>query len=176
MHRGHCSTLSAAVDFTPVFCLHVTQVWGICPGGCPSPFIHLEPALSLVLSPPESIQIPNTFTNKVKFLGSSHRQTCIRTPWRRGNGNPLQYSCLENPMDRGAWQAMVRRVAESQTQLKWLSTTSFQSRNRHRHREQMYGYQTGRGGMNWKIKIETYTIDAMYKIDTWGGSSLVTQW
>ena len=30
-----------------------------------------------------------------------------------GQGNPLQYSCLENPMDRGAWQAIVRRVAES---------------------------------------------------------------
>ena len=34
-----------------------------------------------------------------------------------GNGNPLQYSCLENPMDRGAWQAIVHGVAESQTQL-----------------------------------------------------------
>ena len=31
------------------------------------------------------------------------------------NGNPLQYSCLENPMDRGAWQAIIHRVAESQT-------------------------------------------------------------
>ena len=30
-----------------------------------------------------------------------------------GNGNPLQYSCLENPMDRGAWQAMVHGVAKS---------------------------------------------------------------
>ena len=30
-----------------------------------------------------------------------------------GNGNPLQYSCLENPMDRGAWWATVHRVAES---------------------------------------------------------------
>ena len=30
-----------------------------------------------------------------------------------GNGNPLQYSCLENPMDRGAWQATVHGVAES---------------------------------------------------------------
>ena len=38
-----------------------------------------------------------------------------------GNGNPLQYSCLENPMDRGAWQAMVHRVAESWTQLKRLN-------------------------------------------------------
>ena len=35
-----------------------------------------------------------------------------------GNGNPLQYSCLKNPMDRGAWQAIVHRVAKSQTQLK----------------------------------------------------------
>ena len=32
-----------------------------------------------------------------------------------GHGNPLQYSCLENPMYRGAWQATVRRVAESDT-------------------------------------------------------------
>ena len=35
-----------------------------------------------------------------------------------GNGNPLQYSCVENPMDRGTWQATVHRVAKSQTQLK----------------------------------------------------------
>ena len=32
-----------------------------------------------------------------------------------GHGNPLQYSCLENPMDRGAWRSMVHRVAESRT-------------------------------------------------------------
>ena len=32
-----------------------------------------------------------------------------------GNGNSLQYSCLENPMDRGAWQATVHGVAKSQT-------------------------------------------------------------
>ena len=35
-----------------------------------------------------------------------------------GNGNPLQYSCLGNPMDRGAWWATVHRVAKSQTRLK----------------------------------------------------------
>ena len=38
-----------------------------------------------------------------------------------GNGNPFQYSCLENPMDRGAWWAAVHGVAQSQTQLKRLS-------------------------------------------------------
>ena len=37
-------------------------------------------------------------------------------------GNPLQYSCLENPMDRGAWQATVHGVAKSRTRLKQLST------------------------------------------------------
>ena len=34
-----------------------------------------------------------------------------------GNGNTLQDSCLENPMDRGGWQAMVHRVTKSQTRL-----------------------------------------------------------
>ena len=41
-----------------------------------------------------------------------------------GNGNPLQSSCLENPMDRGAWWAAVYGVAQSQTQLKRLSSSS----------------------------------------------------
>ena len=36
---------------------------------------------------------------------------------REGNGTPLQYSCLENPMDGGAWSAAVHGVAESQTRL-----------------------------------------------------------
>ena len=36
---------------------------------------------------------------------------------RGGNGNPLQYSCLENPMDREAWWATVHRVTKSRTQL-----------------------------------------------------------
>ena len=35
-----------------------------------------------------------------------------------GHGNPLQYSCLEHPMDRGAWRATVHGVTESQTRLK----------------------------------------------------------
>ena len=43
-----------------------------------------------------------------------------RSP-KGGHGNPLQYSCLENPMDRGAWQATVYGVAKSWTRLKQLS-------------------------------------------------------
>ena len=43
-----------------------------------------------------------------------------------GNGNPLQYSCLGNPMDRGAWWAVVHGVAESQTLLSdFTSLTSY---------------------------------------------------
>ena len=40
-----------------------------------------------------------------------------RSPGVR-NGNPLQFSCLENPIDRGAWWVVVDRVSKSQTQLK----------------------------------------------------------
>ena len=40
-----------------------------------------------------------------------------------GNGNPLQYSCLENPMDGGAWWAAVHGVAKSQTRLRDFTFT-----------------------------------------------------
>ena len=40
-----------------------------------------------------------------------------------GNGNPLQCSCLENPRDRGGWWAAIYGVAQSQTWLKWLSSS-----------------------------------------------------
>ena len=42
-----------------------------------------------------------------------------------GHGNPLQDSCLENPMDRGAWWAIVHTVTKSQTQLKRLSMHAY---------------------------------------------------
>ena len=44
-----------------------------------------------------------------------------------GNGNPLQYSYLENPRDRGAWWAAIYGVAQSWTRLKWLSSSSMLS-------------------------------------------------
>ena len=46
-----------------------------------------------------------------------------------GNGTPLQYSCLENPMDGGAWWAAVHGVAQSRTRLNWLSSSSSSSVN-----------------------------------------------
>ena len=43
--------------------------------------------------------------------------TTLKVPFREGNGTPLQYSCLESPMDWRAWWAAVHGVAESQTRL-----------------------------------------------------------
>ena len=65
-----------------------------------------------------------------------------RSP-EEGNGNPLQYSCLENPMDGGAWEAVVHGVAKMEQ--KNLS----QSSNGDRHREQIVGTAgEGARGMN----------------------------
>ena len=43
----------------------------------------------------------------------------------RGHGNPLQYSCLENPMDRGAWWDIVHRVSKSWTRLSDLAQCAY---------------------------------------------------
>ena len=52
----------------------------------------------------------NGFTEAFGFLRSQHEG-------REGDGTPLQYSCLENPMDRGAWWAAVREAVKSRTRL-----------------------------------------------------------
>ena len=59
-------------------------------------------------------------TNRLHFHFSL---SCIE----EGNGNPLQYSCLENPRDGGAWWAAVCGVAQSRTRLKRLSSSSSSS-------------------------------------------------
>ena len=59
-----------------------------------------------VKNPPAMQQFQDTVS--IRGLGRSPGE---------GSGNPLQYSCLENPMDRGAWKATVQRVAKSQTRL-----------------------------------------------------------
>ena len=55
-----------------------------------------------------------------------------------GNCNPLQCSCLENPRDRGAWWEAVYGVTQSQTRLKWLSSSS--SRDDSKYTEDAQGY------------------------------------
>ena len=53
----------------------------------------------------------------------------------KGNGNPLQYSFLENPMDKGAWQAIIQGVAKSRTQLSETKCT-----RTHTHTQNMLKY------------------------------------
>ena len=72
-----------------------------------------------------------TFPQTVKRL-STRRETRVRPlGWGRspgeGNGNPLQYSCLENPMDEGAWWATVHGVSKSRTRLSNFTRIQTQS-------------------------------------------------
>ena len=58
--------------------------------------------------------VKNPFVKAINMRDVSSIPGSGRSPGV-GHGNPLQYSCLENPMDRGAWWATVHRVAKSQT-------------------------------------------------------------
>ena len=58
---------------------------------------------------------------------------------REGNGTPLQYSCLENPRDRGAWWAAIYGVAQSWTRLKRLSSSSSSSDDGKKREERSRG-------------------------------------
>ena len=58
-----------------------------------------------------------------------------------GHGNPLQHSCSENPMDRGAWWFTVHRIAKNQTQLKQLSR------------------QTGRNALLVNYELQNISLD-----------------
>ena len=53
----------------------------------------------------------------LKYSALNEVNLCVDLCLREGNGTPLQYSCLENPMDGGAWWAAVHGVAEGQTRL-----------------------------------------------------------
>ena len=66
-----------------------------------------------------------------------------------GNGNPLQYSCLENPRDGGAWWAAVYGVAQSWTRLKWLSSSS-----RFQRKEKLFSRVRG----IWQSFVEKVTF------------------
>ena len=58
-----------------------------------------------------SVAVMTQFQRNIQMLGD-------------GNGNPLQYSCLENPREGGGWWAAFYGVAQSRTRLKWLSSSS----------------------------------------------------
>ena len=75
----------------------------------------------LVLEAPTGRKIRCPSGSDGKEFACNARGPGLIPGWRRspreGNGNPLQYSCLENSMDRGAWRATVHGVTENRTQL-----------------------------------------------------------
>ena len=81
----------------------------VCVCVCVRTRARMSPQVALV------VKNPLANTGDVRDVGSIPESG--RCPGE-GNGNPLQYSCLENPMDKGAWRATVHRVAESWTRLK----------------------------------------------------------
>ena len=64
--------------------------------------------------PEDTVHLPEVYTLRSKALVNHNG---LLTVSGEGNGTPLQYSCLENPMDGGAWWATVHGVAKSRTQL-----------------------------------------------------------
>ena len=89
---------------------------------CELPVYTFWPFLSWVIISTTNIFVPFVVFLLIWLMVFSFHYgkflTFILSNLGEGNGNPLQYSCLENPMDRGAWWAMVHGVAESRTQLK----------------------------------------------------------
>ena len=84
--------------------------------------VYVLPALSLLGFPGgASGKEPACQCRRCKRLNSGLHQWVRNVRWRRA-WQPLQYSCLEKSMDRGAWQITVNRVAKSQTRLKCLGT------------------------------------------------------
>ena len=81
-----------------------------------------------------------------------------------GNSNPLQGSCLENPRDRGAWRAAVCGVAQSQTRLKQLSSSSSSSSTM--HLKPKLPLFTSCFGDNLQIVLETH--QDLYVISGYG--------
>ena len=89
-------------------------------------FPHIQQVCSLVTVHEEP--------GMLQSMGSLELDTTDRLPFHfsllcigEGNGNPLQYPCLENPRGGGAWWAAVQGVAQSQTRLKRLSSSSSNS-------------------------------------------------
>ena len=69
---------------------------------------------------PALLNLPGQFPSYLLFL-------VPMLFYGEGDGTPLQYSCLENPMDGGAWLAVVHGVAKTRTRLKQLSSSSSSS-------------------------------------------------
>ena len=87
-----------------------------------SSYLRMLHLCSCFLFPPKASQVALVVRNlpaNARDTGSISEEG--RSPGG-GHGNPLQYSCLENPTDKAAWQATVHRLSKSRTQLRRLCT------------------------------------------------------
>ena len=79
-------------------------------------------------------------------------------PHEDGNGTPLQYSCLKNPMDRGAWWATVHGVTKSQTQLSTAQLIHVHTSGCHRCLGTVRAQACGPGAMETKLQSAEFHI------------------
>ena len=110
----------------------------------------------------KSLQMENHCSHEIKrcLLLGRKVMTNLGSILGEGNGNPLQYSCLENPLDRGAWWSAVHKVTQSWTQLKRHSSSSRQHIKKQRHyfankgmSSQGYGFSIGHIWM-WELEYK----------------------
>ena len=90
-----------------------------------SPFPRSRPETLVLKQCPEDrrdLFLPERIRLQCRRLRRHGLDPCVGRSPGGGHGNPLLYSCLENPMDRGAWQDTAYEVTKSQTRLKGLST------------------------------------------------------
>ena len=109
-----CPTLSDPMDCRlPGFSVHGIFQARVLEWGAIAFFLSANPQIggAVVKNPPASARDAGSIPGSGRSPGG-------------GNGNPLQYSCLENPRDGGAWWAAVYEVAQSRTRLKRLSSSS----------------------------------------------------
>ena len=91
------------------------------------PTLGIAPGFGLIFCVAQVVRSPPANAEDIRDTGSIPGSG---KPPGVGNGNPLQYSCLENPMNRGPWQATVHGVAKSQTRLSphrdlWVGSSSY---------------------------------------------------
>ena len=82
-----------------------------------------------------------------------------------GNSNPLQYSCLENPTDRGTWQATVHSVAKNQT---WRSIATQQFSNKRQFQELLFKNRL-RNDLNIISLVSTCVCSCLFRLHLTGG-------
>ena len=107
--------------------VYLTDVWCVYARVSHTLVNEVRPATSIYCTHTASVGLPQWLRGKesTRNAGDTGHAGSIpgsgRSP-RGGHDNPLQYSCLDSPMDREAWRATVHRVAKSETRLKLLHT------------------------------------------------------